>query len=576
MIVLGTWLGIARSGTQHYRGAAAESVDCGKRISLNNWAARRLKHALIFLFAVALIGAGGARVSAAALEKWIYCAQNLWVDKNIDNLEALFRRASKAGYTHVLLTDSKMSKLGDMDAHYFRNIERVKKLAGELHLQIVPALFSIGYSNDLLWHDPNLIEALPVRDALFVVKNGEAHLQPDPTVDLKGGDFSDFTRWDWKDPEVQPENGAAVIRDPKGKSARIVQKLKLQPFRQYHISIRVKSKDFRGTPEVKLLAGSRSLNFNSLGVKPTQDWTMHHVVFNSLEFSEANLYVGCWDGRTGAVWFDDAKLEEVGLVNLVRRPGAPLVVQKENGPILSEGREYAKVVDPNMGIHPWKGSYDIWHAPPAIKTSLPEGSRLRVSAYHAVTVLDDQAMICPSEPRTMELLRDQARRMHAAWGAKGYMMSHDEIRVLNWCQACQRRNLDAGALLADNVKACIQILRQVNPGGKVYVWSDMFDPNHNAHNDYYLVRGDLKGSWEGLDKEVIILPWYFDKRKESLKFFADRGHRQVIAGYYDVKPEQIQEWVKAARPFPGVIGVMYTTWQQKYGDLEQFANLAVR
>jgi hypothetical protein len=250
-------------------------------------------------------------------------------------------------------------------------------------------------------------------------------------------------------------------------------------------------------------------------------------------------------------------------------------VQKEDGPILTEGREFAKILDPNMGNHPWNGSYDVWHAPPVLKTSLPDGARLRVSYYHAVTVHDGQAMICPSEPRTLELLRDQAKRMHAAWGAKGYMMSHDEIRVLNWCQACQRRNLDAGALLADNVKACIQILRQTNPGGKIYVWSDMFDPYHNAHGDYYLVRGDLKESWLGLDKEVIVLPWYFDKRKESLKFFAARGHRQVIAGYYDAKPEQIREWLNAAEPFPGVIGVMYTTWQQKYVDLEAFARIAV-
>ena len=534
---------------------------------------------LILLFAVApllLCFSGGRSASAAELERWLYCAQNLWVDKNIDTLEALLRRAAKAGYTHVLLTDSKFSKLGDMDAHYFRNIERVKALAAELKLEIVPALFSIGYSNDLLWHDPNLIEALPVKGALFVVQHGEAHLQPDPAIALKGGDFSHLSQWDWKDADVQPDDDAALIKDPKGKPARIVQKLKLQPFRQYHISIRVKSQDFRGTLEVKLLAGDRALNFNALGAKPTQDWTTHHVVFNSLEFSNANLYVGTWDGRTGSVWFDDAILEEVGLVNLVRRDGAPMLVQKDDGSVLVEGRDFVKVTDPNMGIHPWRGSYDIWHTPPLIKTSLAEGTRLRVSYYHGVTVLEDQAMICPSEPRTLELLRDQARRMQAAWHAKGYMMSHDEIRVLNWCQACQRRNLDAGAMLADNVKACIQILREANPGGKIYVWSDMFDPNHNAHKDYYLVRGDLKGSWEGLDKEVIILPWDFEKRKESLKFFADRGHRQVIAGYYDAKPEQIREWLKAGSGLPGIIGVMYTTWQHKYDDLEQFAKMALQ
>src|ERR1041385_4582841 len=133
---------------------------------------------------------------AAPLERWIYCAQNLWVDKNIDELEALFERAAKAGYTHVLLSDSKFAKLGDMDTRYFRNIERLKKLAAELQLEIVPAVFPVGYSNDLLWHDPNLIEALPVQDALFVVQGGVARLQPDPVVVLKGGDFSDLKKWD--------------------------------------------------------------------------------------------------------------------------------------------------------------------------------------------------------------------------------------------------------------------------------------------------------------------------------------------------------------------------------------------
>ena len=72
----------------------------------------------------------------------------------------------------------------------------------------------------------------------------------------------------------------------------------------------------------------------------------------------------------------------------------------------------------------------------------------------------------------------------------------------------------SGALLADNVRACAAMLRQINPGGAIYVWSDMFDPNHNAVDKYYLVHGNLRGSWEGLDKDVIVVPWHFEKRKE--------------------------------------------------------------
>ena len=520
---------------------------------------------LIFLFCL----------SASGSELWLYWQQNLWVDQNVEKLEGLFARAGKAGYTHVLLADSKFAKLEEMDARYFKNVERVKRAAEANRLEIVPAVFPVGYSNDILWHDPNLIEALPVRDVEMVARGGVAELVEAKAL-LKGGDFEDLKLWGWMDATVRGEAGATVIRDPKGANARISQKLKLKAFRQYHISVRVKTMEFMGTPEVKILAGDRGLNFDSLGVKATQDWTTHHVVFHSLEFTDANLYLGAWGAKTGELWFDDAKLEETVFVNLVRRAGAPLRVIDAAGRELKEGVDFEELRDPNMGRKPWAGSYEIWHEAPKLKLkgSVGEGTKLKVSCFHAVTVNDGQAMICPSEPKTMELLRDQARRVHAAWGAKGYMMSHDEIRVLNWCEACQKRKLTAGQIVAENVRECARILREVNSGGRIYVWSDMFDPNHNAHDDYYLVRGTLAGSWEGLDRDLIIVPWYFEKRAESLKFFAGRGHAQVIAGYYDHDPAQVKEWLKAAEGVQNVRGVMYTTWRGAYGDMEKFAETA--
>jgi len=505
---------------------------------------------------------------------FLYLQTNLLVDKNEQEAEELMQRAAKAGYTAVLLADSKFAKLGDMDKRYFANIDRIKKAAADLHLDIVPTVFPIGYSDAILWHDPNLAEGLPVKDALFVVKNGAAHLQADPAVGLKGGDMNELRGWSWKDPTMVPDNGALRVTDPNGQNARVSQKVKLHPFRQYHLSVRVKAQDFHGQVQAKAIAGKRELNFAHLGVKPTQDWTTHHIIFNSLDNTDVQIYFGSWGGTTGSYWIDDAKLEEVGLVNLVRRDGAPLTVKRDDGTALTEGKDFDRIVDPRMGVTPWKGAFDTWHEAPAIKTSLPEGTRLRVSYYHAITVLDNQVMICPSEPKTIELLRDQAKRMQATWGAKGYMMSHDEIRVLNWCDACQRRKMDAGQILADNVKTCAKILREVNPGGKIYVWNDMFDPFHNAHNDYYLVRGDITGSWEGLDKDVIIMNWNFGKRDQSLKFFSDRGNQQVLAGYYDGKPQQILQWLDSAKKASGATGVMYTTWQHKFGDLEKFGELS--
>jgi hypothetical protein len=49
----------------------------------------------------------------------------------------------------------------------------------------------------------------------------------------------------------------------------------------------------------------------------------------------------------------------------------------------------------------------------------------------------------------------------------------------------------------------------------------------------------------------------------------------VIAGYYDHRPEQIADWLRAAKPFSNIDGVMYTTWRHDFKDLEAFAE-AVR
>jgi hypothetical protein len=307
-----------------------------------------------------------------------------------------------------------------------------------------------------------------------------------------------------------------------------------------------------------------------------------HTVFNSLDHSEVNIYFGSWNGGKGTVWYAEPKLEEAGLVNVLRRPGAPLLVRREGDPAgksgkpLLEGRDFQPVADPHLGNKPWPGEYEVWHEPPTIHTNLPDRTRLRVSYYHPMIIYGGSVMIALSEPKTIEQLRDHARRVQDAFHANAYFMSHDEIRLFNWDAAAERRGLDAGAVLAANVKACSQILRELNPRGEIYVWSDMFDPHHNAVKDYYLVRGNLAGSWEGLDPTVKIANWNFDHRDESLKFFADHGHHQLIAGYYDSPLESVTKWLDSAVKSANVDSVMYTTWQGNYSDLERFAEAVKR
>jgi hypothetical protein len=288
------------------------------------------------------------------------------------------------------------------------------------------------------------------------------------------------------------------------------------------------------------------------------------------------LYVGFWGEGKGTIWVDDLAIEELALVNILRREGCPLVVKSGDGmTTYEEGRDFEPVVDSKLGRVPWEGEFEFDHAGPTIRITsrsrIKNGDRLRVSWYHPVITHGSQIMCCLSEPKLEKILADQARRLNELFHPKTFFMSHDEIRVANWCLACQKRKLTPGQLLAENAKRCTSILKTVNPQARIVVWSDMFDPHHNAVDNYYLVNGSLKGSWEGLARDVMIANWNGGKAAESLKFFADRGHSQVIAGYYDGDDlTNFKEWDSAARGVKGVAGFMYTTWQAKYGLLEKY------
>jgi hypothetical protein len=488
-------------------------------------------------------------------ELWLYHSVNLLVDANVGKVDVLWRRAAKAGYTKVLLADSKMAKLGDMDKRYFDNVAKVQKIAAELGLEVVPAVFHVGYSNSMLWHDPNLAEGLPVKDQRFVARGGVLIPAADPPVALAKPGFVDET--------VKMADGVASVAETKS-NARFSFPLKVAKHRCYHVSVKVKTDNFSGQPEIKALGGGRSLQWEYLEVEKTQDWKEHHVVFNSLDADQVTVYFGLWGGLKGSLQWKDWKIEESPLVNVLRRPGCPLTIQGGE-----EGKDVDPIADPKLGAVPWRGEYRSWHEPPGVKTRLADGAEVRISWYHPAVVYHGQVSACISEPKTNELLADEARRVRELWKTKGYMMSHDEFRTMNQDEACRKRNLDAGPLLAENARFCVKLLE----GSTVYVWNDMFDPHHNAVKDYYLVRGDLANSWEGLPPEVVIVNWHHGGRDKNLPFFAGRGHRQVIAAYYDGPLSHTKEWVDSASRIKNVVGVMYTTWQNDYSKIEEFARV---
>jgi hypothetical protein len=556
----------------------------------------RLKALPFVSLALLALAAPGRAEEPRYQQRWFYAAHNLLVDKNVDDLVSLLEPAGKSGYNGMMLADYKFNILERMPPNYFRNVARVREAAAKAGIEIIPAAFPVGYSDGLLAHDPNLAEGLPVKDAPFVVKGREAVLEPDPAAQVRNGDLEDvrgnvFAGFSFQDdPGVTSFADRDVVhhgkvscrmQDVAGRNCRLTQRVKVRPHACYRFSCWVKTEDLRPANAFHLLAlgagkGGRQLTFHGGGLKPTQDWTEVDVVFNSLDESEVQVYAGQWGGGSGKLWLDELKLEELPLVNVLRRDGCPLVVAGADGKtVYEEGKDFQPVRDAKLGQEPFAGEYGFHHPGPALRLTpdsrLKDGDRLRVSWYHPIITEGSQVMCCLTEPKVYDLLRDQARRVNDLFHPQTFFMSHDEIRVANWCKACQATGETPGDLLAANARRCVEIVKQVSTKARVVVWSDMFDPHHNAHDHYYLVNGTLEGSWKGLPEDVVIANWNGGKARESLKFFADRGHTQIIAGYYDSGLDNIKKWEEAAQGVPRVTGFMYTTWQHKYDDLDAVA-----
>jgi hypothetical protein len=521
-------------------------------------------------------------LQAQSLERWVYAPANFLVPQQVDRIEKLMREAKPLGYSHFLITDSKFCRLHEMDKRYFDHIARIRSVAAELDIALVPAVFPVGYSNDLLSQNVNLADGLPVRHALFEISGGIATLVPDPAVSLPK--FTERGQWNFIDESLKSEGEGLRVTDPQGQNCRAMKTVNVSPFRHYHVSVRIKTQDFRGQPQITVLEPKtgRRLTHTNLKVTRTLDWSTQHITFNSLNNSSVNVYLGAWGPTGGSMWLENAAIEECGLLNVLRRNGTPLRVTADDAirKELVEGTDFEPVKDNQLGMVPYSGEFEVWHESPPIRLrgTWADGTKLRVSWYHPHIIYDGQVCACVTEPAFVDLLKQQADGVEQLFPSTDRMMSHDEWRLMGWDESFRRREQTPGQIASENVRFCTDYLKSQAPKRRIFVWSDMFDPHHNAVDNYYLVNGDLTGSWEGLSKDVVLMNWNFGLRAESLKFFADRGHRQVLAGFYDADAEQIGKWLETVRKneIRGVIGVMYTTWNQDYSQLKEFKEVVDR
>ena len=292
-------------------------------------------------------------------------------------------------------------------------------------------------------------------------------------------------------------------------------------------------------------SGGQALRLNAgFNVASTQTWTQVDYTFNSQSTSKGYLYFGIWGGNTGTMWFDDVLLDETALVYVTRRPGTPVRMYDPNHPstVYQEGVDYNYITDARMSSRtPFT---DMYHAPTAV--TLPVGTRLSpgqlvaIDSYSVFPMSNAQAAMCLTETGTLNWLQRNAQAIaNILPPGAGFFMQYDEMRQMNSCESCRAKGMTAGELLAWHLGQSVDTFQTARSGAPMFVWSDMFDPFHNAVNNYYNVEGDLAGSWKGLPADVTVVNWNLANLQKSLTWFSGLdpaqpvAHNQIIAGYYD-------------------------------------------
>ncbi len=535
--------------------------------------------------------------------RWVFSLHNLISGSQITALEAIEDTMAAHKLNGLQQNDFKNNIYSVFEGSYppyFYNVDSLQAYSAERNVELIPGMFPIGWSEGILFHDPDLAEGIPAT-ASFLIQGDTGRLLGDPRVSLPHGNFENvsngrFPGWNWYDSTIFADStivhsgtyGARVTNfTDSTQNGRFIKMLPCHPHSGYHMSAWVKTQGFVG--EFNLLAigfhgsSSRTLTYTAFGVPSTMnDWQQCNVIFNTLGYDSLYVYCGVWSGQAGTIWMDDFQIEDAGLTNVLRRASdIPLVTVRGKSSTYVEGKDYAMVVDSVM--EKAQGTYP-WHSSPGFNllagSAIHNGDTIDIHFIRPNPVEnysngDGSTMVCVSEDTLYPILHDQLQLVDSQYHSKRYFMSHDEIREMNWDSACQNRNTSPAVLLADNTRKCDSIIHEVHPGAEVFDWSDMFDSLHNAYNNYYLVNGDLTGDWNLIPKDLTIVNWNGRFKSQSLDFFSKLGFSQITSPYYDIpNTVNMRQWRLAMDTIPNMRGMMYTTWTGDYSFLTPFADYA--
>ena len=120
----------------------------------------------------------------------IYVSKSVRTDSDVEQIAQIVKTASEHGFNGIVLAAA-LDRLDSFSPDDLKGLEQVRQICKQYGVEIIPMIFSVGRAWSVLDHDRNLAVGIPVKDALFVVENDEAHLAPDFPIEIINGGFEE-------------------------------------------------------------------------------------------------------------------------------------------------------------------------------------------------------------------------------------------------------------------------------------------------------------------------------------------------------------------------------------------------
>ena len=509
-------------------------------------------------------------------DRWVYVSRNLSKPGHVQEVAEIVKTAKSVDLNGMLFACG-VERWHKWPAEKKARLAEIKRICDAAGVEIIPIIWSVGYGG----YDPAYAAALPCTNVPFTVKGGKAVFAGGGVGEFANAGFDEPTKrpnaapgWLWTDKpgtvsfidtDVKASGTASLRFENYGDNAhghgRACHQLKVSPGGRYRVSCMMKTDGVKPVSGVLLQVygmDGASVVGKHANLAATQDWTHVECTFNAGDKSDFRVYAG------RRIWVDEFKVEDMGCAPPLQREGLSFDVRDaRTGAKLRAGVDYE--LPPQAT---WNRKWNSFRILPG--SAVREGAELVADYWTAAVVASSQRPCCMSAPA----LYESAAAVKEALNPRKWFLSMDEIRAGGTCPLCQARALDMAHQLGECLTRQREIIKSVRPDAQIYVWSDMLDPAHNAHDNYYACKGTFAGSWDLIPKDLVISCWYGKKHDISMPFFAERGFRTQAAAYYDADDlDNCRAWLETCKRTPGCTGIMYTSWRNKYKLLAPFGEL---